>query len=177
MKNPFLLSCLLLVLTCNAIAQDCDGVKEKKDPFTNKTEKSARVIIGNLKIKWSVDVNQSDGETSMKWAIAMQGEFNQKFDVGTKLLLKLEDGTVLNLKTSEPSSPVTQAVNGGAGTINVFTTYSLKFVLSKESLTQLARSPIVDLKFDIPGQEIKNPKIKNNQMGKLQSVFTCLLNS
>ena len=177
MKSTLFLVALSLVMSSSAIAQNCSELKEKKDPFTNKTEKTAKVTIGNLMTKWSVDINQSDGQTYMKWGIAMQGDFKQVFEQGTQLLLKLEDGSVLQLPTSEPSSPVTKVTDGGAGTVNIFTIYYLKFDLTKETLGKLAKSEITDIKVNVPGQEIKNPKIKSNQMGKLQDIFSCLLSS
>jgi hypothetical protein len=173
MKKPLLLLALLLTIGANAFAQ-CGDVKEKKDPFSNKTTKHALVKLGNLSIKWAVEVDEVDGNVGMKWSIAMQGEFNQRINEGTDLLLKLADGTVIKLPTTEPSNPVTQALNGGAGTINVFTTYVLKYNVPKETVAQLAKSPITDFKIDVSDQRIKNPKVKDNQMEKIQDVFKCL---
>jgi hypothetical protein len=107
------------------------------------------------------------------WNIAMQGDFNQKINAGTNLLLKLADGTVIKLPTTETSNPVIQALNGGAGTINVFTTYVPKYNVPKETVAQLAKSPITDFKIDVSDQRIKNPKVKDNQMEKIQDVFKC----
>ena len=176
MYKKFLLLFLLTACVANTtFAQDCGGVDEKKDSFTGKTIKSSRTVIGNLMMKWIVNMDQSDGATYMKWSIAMQGEYNQQLAVGTVLMLKLEDGKVLSLKTIEPTTPVTQALNGGSGTINVFSTYNLRFQLSKEELTALSKSSIEDLKIDVPGLSIKNPKIKGRQMGKIQDAAGCLL--
>ena len=166
---------LLTSSTTASFAQNCKEVKEKKDAFTNKTEKSARIVIGNLMTKWLVEMFQSDGATTMKWGIAMQGEYNQKLEEGTKLLLKLEDGTVLTLNTSEPTTPITQVLSGGAGTVNVFSQYNLKFNLDKETLSALSSSIITDIKVDVPGLPIKNPKIKSSQMEKVMDVSGCFL--
>lgn len=149
MKKILLSLTLLLAFGITAKAQ-CSDVEEKKDPFTNKTTKHARVKVGNLSIKWAVDVDVVDDKTTMKWTIAMQGEFNQRIEPGTNLLLKLADGTVLKLPSMETSSPVTQALNGGAGTVVIFTTYVLKFDMSAESIAQMATSPITDFKIDVP---------------------------
>lgn len=174
MKKTLYLLTFALILGTNAIAQ-CGDVEEKKDAFTNKSTRHALIKIGNMAIKWGVEVEASEGKTTMKWHIAMQGEFNQKVDVGTNLLLKLADGTVVKLPTAEASSPVTQAYNGGAGTVVIFTTYILKFDVAEETIAQLAKSPITDIKVDVPDQRIKNPKIKESQMEKIQDVFKCLL--
>lgn len=173
MKYPLLIGAILL-LNVSASAQ-CKELKETKDAFSDHAERSAQVIIGNMRIKWSVDVYQSDGRNSMKWGIAMIGEFNQRFEEGTLMLLKLEDGTILKLKTSEASNPVTQAVSGGPGIVNVFTQYVLRFDLDKETLKKLANSPITDIKVDVPDQKIESPKVKDKQMEKLRSLFECML--
>ena len=174
MKKLIILLSLAMAFGTKAVAQ-CGDVEEKKDPFSNSTTKHALIKIGNLAIKWGVEVDAADGKTTMKWHIAMQGEFNQKVDAGTNLLLKLADGTVLKLPTTESSSPVTQVYNGGAGTVVIFTTYILKFDIGNETIAQMAKSPITDIKVDVPDQRIKNPKIKENQMEKVQDVFKCLM--
>ncbi|WP_276132184.1 hypothetical protein [Polluticoccus soli] len=177
MKKSLFLFGVSLMLGISTYAQDCPGMKSKKDAFTNKTEKTGRVVLSGSGLKWSVDLSQSEGKSSMKWGIAMNGEANQKIEKGTPLLLKLEDGSVVTIPTSETSSPVTQAASGGAGTVYVYSVYYLNFDLPKETLQKLAKSPITDLKIDVPGQELKSPKVKGKQTGKLQEMFTCLYNS
>ncbi|MDR3680979.1 MAG: hypothetical protein P4L41_13525 [Flavipsychrobacter sp.] len=174
MKKLLVLVFSLVCFATNTFAQDCKHVDETTDAFTNKTTKSAKITIGKGGTKWLIEFNQSEGVTTMKWGIAMVGEYNQQFDKGTKLLLKLENGTVLTLATTEASAPVTQAVNGGAYGVAIFSTYYLKYDLSKESLTSLSGSPIADFKIDIPDQKIKNPNMTDKQTEKIKDVCTCL---
>jgi len=178
MRRNFLLVLILSTCLSNlATAQDCGGVDEKKDAFSGKTVKSARIFVGNLTTKWAVDLEQSEGATYMKWSIAVQGEYNQQLSVGTVLMLKLEDASIITLKTIEPTSPVTKATGGGAGTVNIFTTYILKFSLSRDDLAAMAKSPISDFKIDVAGQMIKNPKIKDKQMKKIMEASACLFST
>lgn len=173
MKKLLVILCACTLVYGPASAQ-CKKLKEKTDTFSGKTERTGHVVIGNLATKWKIDFAQSGDESSMTWGIAMVGEFNQRIEAGTPLLLKLADGSVLKLPTATPSSPVTQVTNGGAGTANIFSVYYLKYNLPKDVLTKLSQAQITDFKIDIPGQEIKNPKIKDSQMEDLQEMFTCL---
>ncbi len=173
MMKPLIMLAIALSVGISAKAQ-CGDVETKKDPFTDKTTKHARIKVGNMSVKWAVDVDAVDDKVVMKWTIAMQGEFNQRIEPGTNLLLKLVDGTVLKLPTTETSSPVTRALNGGAGTVVIFTTYVLKFDMSDETIAKMARSPITEFKIDVPDQHIKNPKIKESQMENIQDVFKCI---
>ena len=175
MKKILVLLTLTLSICATASAQKCNKVlKEKKDAFSSKPEKTARVVFGNLTTRWLFDFSYIDGTSTVTLGIAMRGEFNQRLEVGTKLLLKLEDETVMTLETIEPTSPVTQVASGGAGTANIFTQYNLKFGLDEESINKLAASTITALKVDIPGQAIKNPPIKSKQMENVKDVFICL---
>lgn len=174
MKKILIATSLLLAVT-QATAGDCKGVKERVDPFSNKPEKTAQFTIGGMFTKWTIEMEQKEGAATMRWGIAAQGEFNQKLDVGTKLLLRLEDGTILTLGTIEASTPVTQAVSGG-GAVNVFSVYYLKFGLSEETLGALSKSVVTDVKIDVPGLKIKNPTLKGRQMEKIKDVSSCFLN-
>lgn len=173
MKNLLMLIGLMLSTHAMSLAQ-CKELKEKKDDFSDKKERKGSVIIGNLFTKWKVDFAQSEDGNFVTWGIAMQGEFNRIFEAGTVMLFKLEDGTVLRLTTVEPTSPVTQAVGGGSSGVQVFTTYLLKFQLDDETVRKFAKSPIDNFKVEVPGQSIKNPPIKDRQMGNIQDVFQCM---
>lgn len=174
----FFFICIYTILNV-ANAQNCKGIKDKKDPFTNKIERKAEVTIGKASpfaggIKWRIDLNQVDGITTMKWNIAMMGEFNQAFPQGTKLLLRLDNGTILTQESTERSSPVTQAINGG-GVIHIFSTYTLSFTPDKEILESLSQSPITDIKVTVPDRHIESPKIVKKQMTDLMHAFNCFL--
>ena len=179
MKKILTAAATLLFMSAGAYAQNCKLVKEKKDAFSDKSEKTAQVVTGKVSlmggIKWLWEFHQADGATSIKLSIAMMGEFNQPFEQGTRLLLKLENGKVLTLTTVNNANPVTQALNGGSGTINVFTTYMLSFKPAKEDLTALSQSTITDLKVDIPDRTIVSPKVVKKQMEQIMNVSGCLL--
>ncbi|HRO43890.1 MAG TPA: hypothetical protein PL009_13720 [Flavipsychrobacter sp.] len=173
MKNLLILIGLMLSIHTASFAQ-CKELKEKKDDFSDKKERTGSVIIGNLFTKWKIDFAQSEDGNFMTWGIAMQGEFNRVFEAGTLMLFKLEDGTMLRLNTMEPTSPVTQAIGGG-GSVQIFTTYLLKFQLDDETVRKFALSPIDNFKVEVPGLSIKNPPIKGKQMGNIQDVFQCMV--
>lgn len=175
MKKNLSLLALAILLSTAASAQKCDRVlKEKKDAFSDKTEKTARVVFGSLTTRWLFDFSYIEGNSTVTLGIAMRGEFNQRLETGTKLLLKLEDETILTLETIEPTSPVTQVADGGAGTASIFTQYYLKFGLDDKTINTLSASTITAMKVDVPGQEIKNASIKKKQMEKVREVFGCL---
>lgn len=174
MNKSILLFTVIMCFALNIFAQNCKSIKEKKDSFTGQIERSASVTFGSLTSKWIIEFSQTNDQTTMKWGIAMTGEYNQFIEKGTSLLLKLKDETILNLATIEQSNPVTQVASGGSA-VNVYSIYYLKFNLSNETLNQLAKSPIIDLKIEIPNQKINNPKIKEKQMEGIREVCECLL--
>ncbi len=170
MKKLLLLSAFIGCTTA-AVAQNCKSVDDKKDSFTGKTVRHARLVIGNVRTtRWMVELDQVDGQTSMKWNAVMRGEFNAAFPDGTIMLFKLEDGTVLKLGITEQTTPVSQFASG-----YVSTQYELKFNLTKEELTHFAQSPIEAMKVDVPGMSINNPPIKDSQKEPITRACQCLL--
>ncbi|HTN47759.1 MAG TPA: hypothetical protein VL098_15530 [Flavipsychrobacter sp.] len=176
MKKLIALSILSLSLGNGGYAQNCKDLKESKDAFTNKIEKKAVVTLGaTMGTKWGVEFIQDDKETIMKWHIAMLGEYNTAIEAGTQLLLKLEDESILTLPTAEAAKPVTQAIGGGAGTVTVYSTFILKFVMNEEDLQKLAKALITNYKVDVSSMRIINPKEKEKQLKQIQNVCSCLL--
>jgi len=179
MKKIWILSLTLLASGLGTYAKNCKSVKDKKDAFSDKMERTAKVSIGKFNpmgggVKWLWEFLQADGATTFKLSVAMTGEFNQPFEQGTPLLLKLENGQLIKLETINSSNPVTQAITG-SGTVAIFTTYMLSFKPSKEELIALSQSVITDLKVDIPDRTIKSPKVVNNQMEQIMDICGCLL--
>jgi len=175
MKKTILLFAFISCLVFNNFAQNCQIVKEKKDSFTNQVERSASVTLGDIFTRrWLIEFSQINGQSTMQWGVKMDGEQKLVFEKGTSLLLKLKDGTILNLKTTEQSDPVTQMA--GAGFLaKIITIFNLKFNLPVETLNLLSKNPIVDMKVEVPNQVIKNPEIRADQMEEFRTVCECLL--
>ena len=174
MKKLILLLSLLAGAAAPVVAQVCDHVDVKKDAFTGKAIRTGRVIVGNARMRWVVNINQSDGKTTMLWEIAVDGELNQALPTGTKLMLKLDNGKVLDFATIEPTAPVTKAFATTAVAL-VFSTLNLKFELSKEDLKGLSSGVITDIKLDVPGLTVKYPKLKGGQVNRVADIADCLL--
>ena len=138
---------LIILISIKTYSQKC---KTDKDPFSNEKvtsfdfyNKTVYYEIKNETVKFEIKFNY--------W-----GERKHEFNEGSEILIKLEDGSKLNLKTIKQSIPIIESVTslsngpfsagfgGGFGTTSSenFTAYSFTFLLSKIELKKLMENKI-----------------------------------
>lgn len=174
---------LLLLISIKTYSQKC---KTDKDPFTNEKitsfdfyNKTVYFEIKNDSIRFDIKFNY--------W-----GERKHEFDKGTEVLIKLENGSKINLYTIKKSKPkiesVTSSSNGpfssrfglGFGTTSSenFTAYSFPFLLNKTELKSLSESKIEIIRIpDTDEGEHVDLKAKGKTKKKIKAIkkgATCI---
>ena len=135
----------LILLSIKTYSQKCNT---DKDPFTNEEitsynfyNKTVYFEIKNDTITFDIIFNY--------W-----GEREYEFKEGTEILIKLEDGNKIDLRTVKTAKPKIEIITssiinpfftgfgGGVSKSENFTAYSFTFLLNKTELKKLAESKI-----------------------------------
>ncbi len=177
---------LIILISIKTYSQKC---KTDKDPFTNEKitsfdfyNKTVYFEIKNDSIKFDIKFNY--------W-----GERKYEFDEGAEILIKLENGSKINLKTIKQSKPIIESVTsssngpfytgfgGGFGTTSSenFTAYSFTFLLTKTELKSLMESKIDIIRIpDTDEGEYVDLKAKGKTKKKIKAIkkgATCISES
>ena len=135
----------LILLSVKVCSQKC---KTEKDPFTNE-EKTSFVFKNK-----TVYFEMKNDSITFDIAFNYWGEREHTFKEGTGFLIKLENGSKIDLKTITESKPKIESVISSSGFYlgfssgmtstrsENFTTYSFVFLLTESELKMLAESKI-----------------------------------
>ncbi|MEI6022186.1 MAG: hypothetical protein WCR21_13750, partial [Bacteroidota bacterium] len=142
MKKQRVLFGLTFMLFCfvNSFAQYKQELKTEKDPFTNEKVVSANYINKYTSGKMVLLENKS-GKTKFGFEWSYPGSFNTLIEKGAEIMLKLADGEVLKLTTTEDARPKLTAGIGG-----VFTAYMFEMEIEKVTLNKLSLQKIIMLR-------------------------------
>jgi hypothetical protein len=131
MKRAIL--CILLFFAAfDSYAQKCKFDFEEVDKITNQETKGIFIKESGH----TVALYQYHGENLLILTLTFNGQKRDIVSKGDTLLFKLEDGNLIELISSEEFVPVSQATQYG-----VYTAYSIKYVLDKEAIGLIKRSP------------------------------------
>ncbi len=170
MKLKAILPILLCCTLPNVIlAQKCKFDKEDKDPFTNEMVRSEMVKFGK-KLLWWANMEQNGQKYYATFYIGQHKDMVDMMTKGTKILLKLENGTIVTLETTSDQSPI-RNVEG----LVIVTQWTPKIELTKEQLQQLSSSPTENIRTYISGKELYPPEISGKQGRKMMDIAHCLL--
>ena len=133
-----------ILLSYNNYSQKCEI---QKDPFTDE-----EIVSFNFNAK-TVYFELKNEKIFLEMVFHYWGERDHEFNEGTEVLLKLEDGNKMDLKTINTSKPKIEQVKsstfvpgfgGGMTTSHSenFTAYSFTFSLTQNELNNLAESRI-----------------------------------
>lgn len=151
------------LLTAPVHAKDpCKGVSFEEDPFTH--QKVATVPGAVWSISWILgwEASYNAGETAIKFKFPVSGVHDEVLPAGYTVKLLQEDGTVIDLVTTEPTQPAP-----GASSSGVYTTWLAVFPLNPELLSTLAAQPITAVRATLPGGDVTW-----NAGGRYQKMFT-----
>lgn len=127
-----LLFALIFCAAFDSSAQKCKFDYEEVDKITNQVTRAIFIKEKGHK----VGLYQFHGENSLNLSFTLSGQRREISSKGDTLLLKLEDGNLIKLFSSEENAPVAQASQYG-----VYTYYSIKYALSKEAISLIKQSP------------------------------------
>lgn len=164
----------------------CSVMKEKTDAFSGTSFKTYTTPSSGW-VTWGSDtpfgswegkshvgavraftVGAMSGATTFSFEYWLNGKVDgAKVPAGTKVGVRLQDGTIVELAT------VGEAQGAAAAeTVGVVTKISLAFSLTPEQTKQFGASPPAAIKLSIAGKDIAHA-VFNKHVSKLGMAFTC----
>jgi len=132
------LSCFIFTLQ----AQKCKYDYEKTDPFTGKSGKG---IVETLENSWKIELNKTDQDFFIALHLRFAGISNDIINVGDTLMIAIENGKPLILKSLTKVTPISDAVQVyDRAVIQSF--YTPTYQATLEQINQLAVSNITSIK-------------------------------
>ncbi len=163
---------LVAVIPAITFAQKCKFDEDKKDPFTGSNMRVVAHKIGPPSWNWNFSLEQNGGKFFISMRMLRAGKMEDIYPTGRKIMLKLENGKILEL-TADKDFPPGYAVNSVDGTI--WTNYIPKFEVDKAFITDLSSSAITDVKVTLGSQDIIVPKVGGKQTDRIMESAACLL--
>lgn len=111
---------------CKTEADPITGVKTST--FKNKSQTLKYIYKGGENIEFYTTFNYL-------------GEQNSKFPVGSEVIIKLKDGTILNLHSVKEAMPQTKVV-ANQYSASVYSLYTFAFSLDREQINLLSNSKV-----------------------------------
>lgn len=148
----------------------CKGVKLTTDEFTGAQE--ASIVAGASSSGHPVLVVEFtlvDGVPTAVFPFGASGLHDGDLPADTTILLKLEDGMVLEFAAPTSAPPVADAVYG------VYTTWTVSVPLSEEDLNALKSSRLMVVRTTLPGAGELTWELAFNQRKKSVQAATCFL--
>jgi hypothetical protein len=172
MKKTILLSVALLLLqTISSFAQDCKFFKDEKDPFTKEHVRATKEIRISAVPWWWIKLEQKGSQYSMTLVIFQRKEVRVNLAQGTKIMTKLEDGTVLELEAQEEAVPTFNVEQQAI----IVTQWTVHISLTEKQLKKLSNSPIELIRTTIGTDECNMPKPHAKGVNRVMEYAACLL--
>ena len=174
MIKSLITAAFLLTVTPTLVsAQDCDWKEHKKDPISEQTFiRSKKVtIVGDQKFGQAdkkfldLHIELTDGKVMLYGYFHRMNYMSDERISQPKLLIKLEDKTLVELNTEEAFS--TKLIPPGITEIN------FRFQVSTNDLKALAKSPSTALRMSFSGQDFLF-EMKDKKAITIQEQFKCM---
>ncbi|RYG39679.1 MAG: hypothetical protein EOO01_29080 [Chitinophagaceae bacterium] len=170
-KKSVFAALLALILPMAVQAQKCKFDEDKKDPFGSGNHRLVTHKIGPPSWNWNFSLEQNDGKFYISMRMLRAGKMDEVYPAGRKVMLKLENGTIMELSSSQDFLPAFVVSNDGI----IWTNYIPKFEVSQQVVTDLSASRITDVKVTLGTENILLPKITEKQTEKIKESAGCLL--
>lgn len=132
------LTFLFFLPTSSLLAQKCEV---KSDPVTGDR------VVQFMNKQQTLRYKYEGGETiDFFTTFIYSGEHNIAFPAGTEVIMKLEDGLIITLKSALEATPRTEVTASQYGA-SIRTFYTFNFLLSKEQVNQIASAKLVFLRY------------------------------
>jgi hypothetical protein len=121
---------LMFALACSARAQKCEV---STDPITNAT----RVIFFDDQNLYDTQYELKAGQVMLTKVITYESAMNVVAPAGSEIVMKLENGEILTLKSAGETAGSVNMMNG------INTAFTFIFPVTREQLSKLAASKVV----------------------------------
>ena len=169
------LAMALTVASSAVMAQKCKFDKEEKDKFTNQKVRSSKFKVGGAFYSWWILLEEKGDKYFMTYQIAVNGKVDETIKKGSKILMKLEDGNIVELEIDQDYNPTQNVEGAGTGNAFISSMWLPKGELTKEQMQKLSASPIVAIRINIAGKDLDSPDISKKQGNKLRETAACML--
>ena len=175
--NRLIPLCLVLILnTFPAVlfAQKCNFEKNEIDGFSKEQMKiSPRLKVSNAPF-WLVQMEQKGAKYYFTFTATAQSEIRAVMVKGTKLLVKLDDGTVMEFAADKDIVPAFD-VEAGFGKQYVITQWNIRASVTAEQVKQFSNSPISLMRTVIDDKEYNMPSPHDRFTNKVMAMASCML--
>ena len=161
------LAFLMLSMSFNSVADSCHYVKEQKDPFTNETSWIAKEMACG--IKTYMNLERIGDKFFLGFKILTAAVVDEAFTTDKKVLLKLENGDVIEVSTDTDVKPEAHAASGAA-----WTTWVTRMSVSRDVYQKLSKSPVVMIKYPVAAKE-ELEEVRDRQGRKIMETAQCLI--
>ncbi len=154
-------------------AQKCKYDVDKADPFTKEMIQSTTLKIGpkvingrkNYEVGWTMTFEKNGKDKFIAFKVIMFGKFDEIVEPGQKVLLRLEDDTIIELVADKQVLPVYMTA------MAVYTHYDLKFKTDDATLQKLASAGVTNFKMQLNEREIVAEITKGDKIMKTAECF------
>jgi hypothetical protein len=160
------LTLLLAVSSSTISAQNCKGVKEKKDPFTNEVVRKASI---NIDFNNQIILQRAGDVFYVGLDMYQTGLMDEKLLENEKILFKLESGEVVELVLDKDYPAIRKVGYNTTGT-----SWSVLLKVEKSDFKKFSKSPITAIRLSIHGTD-KLIEVGSRGGGKIMETLTCLL--
>jgi len=174
-KTIFLWIALTVIPSAALLAQKCKFDKDEKDKFTNVHIRSSKFQVGGMFYRWFILLEQKGDKYYMTYQIAVNGKVDDPIKKGNKIMMKLEDNSIVELEVDQDYNPQQNVENTGTANPFISSMWLPKGELSKEQMTKLSNSPISAIRINIAGKDLDSPEIAAKQSKKLKETSACML--
>lgn len=152
-----------------AHGQKCKFDKDETDGFTNERVRTSNIRLGKIPLWWLI-MEQTGNKYYFTYYLNVLKEVRDIMPKGTKILTKLENGTIIELETEQDIIPT----HNVEGTV-IVTCWKPKIEVSAEKMKLFSSSPAELLRTTISEQPTEPRELKGKQGEKIKDIATCLL--
>lgn len=174
--NKLLLGCMvsgIMMFSAGAYAQKCDFETDEADPFTKEHVRASGLIRISGVPRWWVKMEQKGAKKTMALTIFKMKEVKANIARGTKMQIKLEDGTVLEPTVAEDATPTFNVEQQ----MYIVSQWNVTLELSEDMLQQLSKSPIELIRTKVGSEECNMPDAVGRNTKKVMELAKCMLNN
>jgi len=169
MKKFLLSTLLLLAVMCimPAQAQKCKYDFDKKDPITGER---IRRNFHSINLWAKMALYRANDDIRFELNMVRGGEDNFSIPIGTKVFIKLEDESILELKSANKAVPVS-FVTGN----QVASSFAISYYITKEQIQKIATHGITFIKAMLIDEVSMNYEINKRKSKKIKKSASCMI--
>jgi hypothetical protein len=169
MKNIILLFFVILLLPSKRTsAQKCKLSRDEKDAFTGEITRTFSHYIHVTKdgMVWNIHFERKGNVYYWGYEPCSLGRALVNAPIGTKVIVKLENGTIIENALEEDVKPTF---------VRETTHWKLLLKVNEETMRKFAASPITDIKTIIAYKEFYVSDLKDRRANIIQNGANCII--